>query len=287
MSDVNYTRINWEDTPSTATPINAENLNKMDKGISDCVTEVNSLKSSFSQALTDLRNTSIAQAVGAVASDTFAQIVTKLGNIVNRGAVSQSITATTSTQTYTVPAGYHNGSGVVTVSPQQHSGTYSVTSNGTKDMGASHNYRYVSVSVLDTLKFSYFRTYGCGGTVNYLVPTNSKDELRIKNNSFNRYCTRTSTANAVAFVIQGSSGYYGYALAALSTAALTYTDGYQGSMTTTSFTYNGTTIYYAYLASYMLSSVTYIGCGSVQMAYYGSLSSLQAPIAWLLGAVTP
>ena len=106
---------------------------------------IEALKSSFSSALTSLKNTAIAQAVGATGS-TFASVIATLGNIVNRGAVSQSITATTSTQTYTVPAGYHNGSGVVTVSPQQHSGTYSVTSNGTKDMGASHNYRYVSVS---------------------------------------------------------------------------------------------------------------------------------------------
>ena len=30
-----YERINWEDTPSTKTPINAENLNKMDQGIKD------------------------------------------------------------------------------------------------------------------------------------------------------------------------------------------------------------------------------------------------------------
>ena len=30
-----YTRVNWEDLPSTNTPINAENLNKMDKGIYD------------------------------------------------------------------------------------------------------------------------------------------------------------------------------------------------------------------------------------------------------------
>lgn len=28
-----YTRVNWEDLPSTNTPINAENLNKMDEGI--------------------------------------------------------------------------------------------------------------------------------------------------------------------------------------------------------------------------------------------------------------
>jgi hypothetical protein len=31
-----YTRINWQDKPSTATPISATNLNKMDKGIDDC-----------------------------------------------------------------------------------------------------------------------------------------------------------------------------------------------------------------------------------------------------------
>ena len=30
-----YTRVNWEDRPSTNTPINATNLNKMDKGIKD------------------------------------------------------------------------------------------------------------------------------------------------------------------------------------------------------------------------------------------------------------
>ena len=30
-----YTRINWQNAPSTATPISAENLNKMDKGIKD------------------------------------------------------------------------------------------------------------------------------------------------------------------------------------------------------------------------------------------------------------
>ena len=30
---MSYSRLNWEDTPSTKTPINAENLNKMDQGI--------------------------------------------------------------------------------------------------------------------------------------------------------------------------------------------------------------------------------------------------------------
>lgn len=30
-----YTRVNWENLPSTNTPVNATNLNKMDKGIKD------------------------------------------------------------------------------------------------------------------------------------------------------------------------------------------------------------------------------------------------------------
>ena len=30
-----YSRINWENDPSKATPINAENLNKMDKALED------------------------------------------------------------------------------------------------------------------------------------------------------------------------------------------------------------------------------------------------------------
>ena len=35
-----YTRVNWEDLPSTDTPINATNLNKMDKGIKDNYDEI-------------------------------------------------------------------------------------------------------------------------------------------------------------------------------------------------------------------------------------------------------
>lgn len=32
---MSYTRVNWENLPSTNTPLNATNLNKMDKGIAD------------------------------------------------------------------------------------------------------------------------------------------------------------------------------------------------------------------------------------------------------------
>ena len=38
-----YIRINWQNKPSTATPLSAEFLNKMDKGIDDCDTAIEDL----------------------------------------------------------------------------------------------------------------------------------------------------------------------------------------------------------------------------------------------------
>lgn len=41
MAKVSYDRVNWENSPSTKTKLNATNLNKMDKGISDVVQATN------------------------------------------------------------------------------------------------------------------------------------------------------------------------------------------------------------------------------------------------------
>lgn len=37
-----YTRVNWENLPSKNTPVNADNLNKMDEGIANIDTKINS-----------------------------------------------------------------------------------------------------------------------------------------------------------------------------------------------------------------------------------------------------
>ena len=37
-----YERVNWENLPSTKTPVNADNLNKMDEGIANIDTKINS-----------------------------------------------------------------------------------------------------------------------------------------------------------------------------------------------------------------------------------------------------
>lgn len=94
---------------------------------------VKSLQNSFSNALTSLKNTAIAQAVGATGS-TFTSVIAKLGEIVNRGKWTANMANTGSV---TIPAGYHDGTGSVSTS-----GTASITTNGTHNIA-----QYSSVNV--------------------------------------------------------------------------------------------------------------------------------------------
>ena len=50
------------------------------------------------------------------------------GSMTNRGAVSKTLDATTSNQSYTVPAGYHNGSGTVSITLEEKSATPTTSS---------------------------------------------------------------------------------------------------------------------------------------------------------------
>lgn len=49
-----YARINWQNSPSVATPLSAENLNKMDKGIKDCDDAIGDLALLTTNNKTDL-----------------------------------------------------------------------------------------------------------------------------------------------------------------------------------------------------------------------------------------
>jgi len=102
---------------------------------------INELKTSFSQALTSLKATAIAQAVGAT-GNTFASVIATLATIINRGKVTPA--GLNPGGSYTIPAGYHNGQGKVTANSM--TGTYTITSNGTHDMGATNTIRYVEVN---------------------------------------------------------------------------------------------------------------------------------------------
>lgn len=72
--------------------------------------------------------------VDATAADVLSgkTIVTSTGEVegtmTNRGAVSKTLDATTNNQNYTVPAGYHNGSGLVKITLEEKSATPSTSS---------------------------------------------------------------------------------------------------------------------------------------------------------------
>lgn len=89
----------------------------------------NTLNTNFSSALTDLKATAIAQAVGATGT-TFTSVIATLGTIIDQGKKTQTLSA--STTSYTIPAGYHNGQGSVSVTK----GTAKV---GTEDRTWSNN----------------------------------------------------------------------------------------------------------------------------------------------------
>lgn len=53
---MSYTRVNWQDQPSTATPINAQNLNTMDSGIARLETSLNNSVSTINSTINQLSN---------------------------------------------------------------------------------------------------------------------------------------------------------------------------------------------------------------------------------------
>lgn len=74
-------------------------------------------------------------AVTATASDVLATKIivdatgeTITGSMINNGAVSRTLDATTDNQSYTVPAGYHNGSGSVSIALEEKSATPTTSS---------------------------------------------------------------------------------------------------------------------------------------------------------------
>ena len=198
--------------------------------------KVNELENSFSQALTDLKATAIAQAVGAV-GNTFASVIATLATIVNRGAVSKTLGLG---ESYTVPQGYHNGNGKVSVSITSQektitasrsqqvvtpdsgkvlskvtvnkypdaSGTYNATSRGSAlDMGATNNLRYVNTNgVPNTNSGTYSVTsngtkdMGATNTYRYLY-VNIQSPMNVIYNQQGGPETLSYTASQKCFVV--------------------------------------------------------------------------------------
>ena len=155
---------------------------------------LDNLKSTSGTALTDLKNTSIAKAVSANGS-TLSSVINTLGGISNKGDLTKTINPGGSVS---IAAGYYSG-GKITANANQNSGTYTPTSRSSSlDMGANNTYRYVNTnSVPNTNSGTYNVTsngtkdMGANNTYRYV-------NVNVPNGGYyeNIYVVSTSPANA-------------------------------------------------------------------------------------------
>lgn len=122
-----YTRVNWEDKPSTNTPINATNLNTMDKAIYDNTAKTNEVIDGLDECFQSASNGKalVASAITGkgVSTASNASYATMAGNITN--------------QLMKIPTA-----------------TYNITQNGNYDVT---NYKYAAVSTANEVAISTFK----------------------------------------------------------------------------------------------------------------------------------
>lgn len=82
------------------------------KAVTDAIQPLSNKIQSFEDTKSEIASSGLGVALGLAISNTWAQIVAKLKTVVNRGAVNATIS--TSGGSYTIPEGFHNGSGKVT-----------------------------------------------------------------------------------------------------------------------------------------------------------------------------
>ena len=70
---------------------------------------------SFNLSKSKIVSSALGIALGLTSNTTIADVTTTIESVTNNGAVSKTITPSTSAQSYTVPKGYHDGTGKVTV----------------------------------------------------------------------------------------------------------------------------------------------------------------------------
>lgn len=123
---LSYARVNWSDYPETNSPLTASNLNIMDKGIDDVVQNLTDNGEEFKFGF-DGTNYGYYKS----GSNTLTPFKNPTGNINLAGNASGADVAAYATATV------------------KHTGerASAFTTSGRKDLGESHNYRYININV--------------------------------------------------------------------------------------------------------------------------------------------
>ncbi len=105
-----YIKINFQNAPSTATPLNATTLNKMDKGIDDCdnaIEELYDVKANKTD-IVNVQTNNAAKICGAALAYSMGQQITSLSSKI--AVIDKNVVVTTAntdvTDTLDYPAGF-------------------------------------------------------------------------------------------------------------------------------------------------------------------------------------
>ncbi|MCM1441216.1 MAG: hypothetical protein NC131_18735 [Roseburia sp.] len=149
------------------------------KAITDIITPLSTRIQSFEDTKSEIAGSGLGTALGLANASTWDTIISQLKSVVNRGTISGTIS--TSGGSYTVPKGYHNGSGKVTgpvlndligsnvtldSASKLLSGTTAYGKNGTKYTGTMTNNGAVSKTMTSNGTYTIPAGYHNGsGTV--------------------------------------------------------------------------------------------------------------------------
>lgn len=75
--------------------------------------ELNNKLASFEATKSDIVGSPLGKALGMSTSDKWADVVSDIKGVANNGSVNKTITPSSTEQSYTIPKGYHSGSGKV------------------------------------------------------------------------------------------------------------------------------------------------------------------------------
>lgn len=115
--------------------------------------ELKTLMQSFEDTKADIVGSGLGTALGMSTGDTWADIVADIEGVANNGAISKTITPSSSAQSYTIPKGYHSGTGKLNIKAVPTSVAIGMIKS-----------KKINISSLTSVKTKLTRTYANGST---------------------------------------------------------------------------------------------------------------------------
>ena len=186
---------------AVASAITAQGVNTAtDTDFSTMASNITTLSANRYQAGVNATKVGTAVAANVLTGKTFtnASSVGVTGTMTDNGAVSKTFTPSTSIQSYTVPTGYHNGSGTVVCNAiSTETKTFKPTTNSTSHSVTPTSGKYLTEVTVDTSNvytLGYNAGVSAGGAGKYTLTQETKQVTYVQNaNGNNNYGSESVT----------------------------------------------------------------------------------------------